>query len=358
MSAPSRSGSSSPRRAVDRAESTGRRPSTALSPTLQLSPTTVPSWMVTFAPNWTPSPIETPSPSTRPGASAGGPHHGAAAPSIIVSPPRSSDVCIASSTSTTRTPSSTPGALGRSGGDRAQEVAALDAQRLGAGDVGDVDVAGVGADRAVRDHDRALVVHGHLAIGLHVVEDGHPLRADHGHLAHLVGVEPRQVQMADLAARELNVSKNHILDGGLDITLSARPDLDRIALEQVQDHRDVVHAEAPERVLVRPDRAQVDPVAVHVVHVAEVARIDQLAQLVHARVEAQQVADHQHPAAARDEVAQLVGLGGRPGHRLLDHDVLAGEDRPPGELEVGRHRRGEHDRAQLGVGQKLVVAGR
>src|SRR4029079_8569015 len=42
-----------------------------------------------------------------PGGVARRPHHRAAAPREMVSPPRSSEVCIASSTSTTRTPHST-----------------------------------------------------------------------------------------------------------------------------------------------------------------------------------------------------------------------------------------------------------
>ncbi len=53
-----------------------------------------------------------------------------------------------------------------------------------------------------------------------------------------------------------------------------------------------------------------------------------------------------------------MGLGGRPGHRLLDHDVLAGQDRPPGELEVRRHGRRQHHGAHVGVGQHVVVARR
>ena len=48
--------------------------------------------------------------------------------------------------------------------------------------------------RALGHLDLALVVDGHLAVGLHVVEHGHLPRADHRHLAHLVGVEPAQVQ--------------------------------------------------------------------------------------------------------------------------------------------------------------------
>ena len=139
-------------------------------------------------------------------------------------------------------------------------------------------------------------------------------------------------------------------------SLAARPDLDRLAFEQVQHHRDVVHAEAPEGVLVRPDHAQVDPVAVHVVHVAEVARIDQLAQLVHPGVEPQQVADHQHRGrcprrgrAARGPPRPSRSSAFRPS-RACRRGLPAGRARS--ESAPGWRAR----RRQVGIGQEFVVA--
>ena len=56
-----------------------------------------------------------------------------------------------------------------------------------------------------------LLVDRHLALGLHVVEDDHLLAADDGHLAHLVRVEPREVHVRDLAAREAEEAEDDVL---------------------------------------------------------------------------------------------------------------------------------------------------
>ncbi len=76
-------------------------------------------------------------------------------------------------------------------------MAALEPQRLVVRDARAVDVAGPRPPLAVGAHGLlgGLVVHGDLALELHVVEDRHLLRADDGHPPHLVRIEPRQVHV-------------------------------------------------------------------------------------------------------------------------------------------------------------------
>ena len=76
--------------------------------------------------------------------------------------------------------------------------------------------------------------------------------------------------------------------------------------------------------------------------------------LLDARVVLEQVADHQDPAGALGGRDDLLGLGDRLRQRLLDEAVLAGLEHAHGEVGVGRHRRGDDDRVELGVGQQLV----
>ena len=83
------------------------------------------------------------------------------------------------------------------------------------------------------------------------------------------------------------------------VGLAARATLDRLLAGEVQDHRDVVRAEAPQRVLVGAQLAEVQAVGVDVVDVAELARVGDLLELAHARVVLEQVADHQHAAGSR-----------------------------------------------------------
>ncbi len=69
-----------------------------------------------------------------------------------------------------------------------------------------------------------------------------------------------------------------------DVGRSVGDDLHGLLAGEPQHHRHVVRAEAPERVLVRAELAEVQPVAVDVVDpVAELARVGQLLQLLRRR---------------------------------------------------------------------------
>ena len=202
----------------------------------------------------------------------------------------------------------------------------------------------------------ALLVHRHLPLGLHVVEHDHLLAADDRHLPHLVRVEPRQVHVGDLPAREAQEAEDDVLDALVIEALPCAVASSRILVDEVEDHREVVHAERPEGVLVRADDAEVDPVAVDAEHVADLARVDQLLQLQHGRVVEQEMAGHEHEVALLGDAHELVHLGGVHRRRLLDEDVLAGLERLLREREVRRHRRRDHDRVERVVGEQVVVA--
>ena len=146
------------------------------------------------------------------GRRVGRPHHARAASSTCVTPPCSSERCIACSTSTTARPSSGPARSTwpvRTASRKARHSIRSGSSR---------EISGMLMSPVcvltppVGVHDRPLVVDRDLAVGLHVVEHGHLGGADHGHLAHLVRVEPRQVQVADLAGVELDVAEHDVLD--------------------------------------------------------------------------------------------------------------------------------------------------
>ena len=145
---------------------------------------------------------------------------------------------------------------------------------------------------------------------------------------------------------------------GSEERLAARPGLDRLLADEVQDHREVVRAERPERVLVAPDLPEVLAVAVEVEHVPEVAVGDQLLEHRDGRVVEQEIAGHQHEAALLRDRHELLRLGARLRLGLLDEDVLACEQRPLRELVVRDDGRRDHDRVQLRVGEHLVEARR
>ena len=93
-------------------------------------------------------------------------------------------------------------------------MAALEAERLVVRDLRDRDVAAPCLPLAVGlgSLPRVFLVDGHLPLELHVVEDDHLLLPDDGDLPHLVRVEPGEVHVRDLAAREAEVAEDDVFD--------------------------------------------------------------------------------------------------------------------------------------------------
>ena len=135
------------------------------------------------------------------------------------------------------------------------------------------------------------------------------------------------MQVPDHPGREPHAAEDDVLDAGLQVALAARGDLRGALADQPEHHRDVVGAEAPERVLVGADDAQVLPVAVEVEDLAERALVHEVLQLLHGGVVDEQVVDHQHPAARVGQLGQRVRVGRGQRQWLLDEGVLAGLER-------------------------------
>src|SRR4051812_3454739 len=271
-------GGSGSRRAVDLRPSVGCLPTTAYSSTRTPSPRTVPSW--TTAVGWTSAATE------RIGQPLERAYDHRAVPRDLLA------VALA--------------------GDQLQEVLAFQPQRLGGRDLRDEDVAAPRLPLAVGlgALPRRLVLDRHLALQLHVVEDGHPVAPDDGHPTHLVRVEPREVHVRDLPGREAEVAEDDVLDAVREEVAAVGDRRLRLLVEQMEDHGQVVDAERPERVLVRADDAQVLPVPVDAEHLAQLAAVDELLQLLDAGVVEQQVTGHQHEVLSPRELDQLVHLGG------------------------------------------------
>ena len=221
-----------PRQRAARGRRAGRRaPGACRAPRCRRrrvpAPIEQPSCTTTLAPNSTPSPISTSSPTCRFGPRGSARRRHARAASTDAARRRRASAACASSTSTTARPSRPLQRGVAPLADGVDELLALEAQRLVVRDARDRDVAeahahvlavGVGARRQ-RD---ALVVDRDLAVGLHVVEHDHLLRADDRQLARLVRVEPGQVQVRDDAGGELEVAEDDVLDAGPHVALAAR----------------------------------------------------------------------------------------------------------------------------------------
>src|SRR5574338_1631157 len=170
LPSPTTVGARGSRFAVERGESVGCLPTTACSRTRTPSPSTVPGW--TTAVGWTSAAM-------------------AEALGKSVERPDDSD------------PVAGLAVVARPGAHELEEVLELEPKRLVVRDLGAVDVPGAGAPLAVAlgRLPRRLLVHGDLALELHVVEHDHFLPPDDGHPPHLVGVEPRVVHVGHVPGR-------------------------------------------------------------------------------------------------------------------------------------------------------------
>ncbi len=99
---------------------------------------------------------------------------------------------------------------------------------------------------------------------------------------------------------------------------------------------------------------QVEAVAVDVVEPAELVAVDQRLQPRDRGVVLEQVPDHENLAGVIGRGDSALGVGGGGGERLLDEAVLARLGDGDRELSVRGHRRGEHDRVELLVGEEIV----
>ena len=163
---------------------------------------------------------------------------------------------------------------------------------------------------------------------------------------------------AILPGGKAEVAEDDVLDALVEEVAAVRDRLDWILADQPEDHRQIVNAQRPERVLVRAHDPQVLPVRVDAEHVAELSGVDELLQLAHAGVVEKKVARHEHEVALGGEHHELVHLGALHRRRFLHEDVLAGLERLFRERVVCRDGRGDDDGVELGIGEQLGVVGR
>ena len=115
-----------------------------------------------------------------------------------------------------------------------------------------------------------------------------------------------------------------------------------------------MRAEAPERILVGAQLAEIEAVRVDVADLAELAARDDVGEPAHPRVVLEQVSDHQDAAVALSRRDRRLCVTHRLREGLLDEAVLASVQHANRELSMRRHRRREHHTVELGVGEQLV----
>ena len=142
----------------------------------------------------------------------------------------------------------------------------------------------------------------------------------------LCGSSHDRCRCASEPGREAQEAEDDVLDARAHVGLAARR-ASRTAPPPASrsTHRDVVRAEAPQRVLVGAQLAEVEPVAVDVVDVAELAGVGDLLQLARRPGGTRAGGRPSGSGPARSAAAtHALGVGDRLRERLLDEAVLAG----------------------------------
>ena len=104
--------------------------------------------------------------------------------------------------------------------------------------------------------------------------------------------------MAQQVAGEVERQKDDILHLAVETACALAAHRHRHLAQQVEGDRDVVGGDAPQRVDVALDAAEVDALAVEVEDVAEIAAVDRVFDVADGRVELKHVAHHEDRAEA------------------------------------------------------------
>ena len=130
------------------------------------------------------------------------------------------------------------------------------------------------------------------------------------------------MHVRDLPRGEPEVAEHDVLNTRGEERVPVCPGLRGLLADEVEDHRQVVHAERPQCVLVPADLAEVLAVSVEAQDLAQLAGVDELLELPDPWVVQEEVTRHQDQLALLREGAQLLGFVAPKGGRLLDEHVL------------------------------------
>src|SRR5206468_1580796 len=97
--------------------------------------------------------------------------------------------------------------------------------------------------------------------------------ADNSDAAALVRIEPAHVEVRQLAAGKLQRCENNVGNLSLDDALPAALHGQGLCAQEAQGDRDVVRRQRPPGVFIRANRAQVEPLRVHIEQFSQVAAL-------------------------------------------------------------------------------------
>src|SRR6266513_5829799 len=175
---------------------------------------------------------------------------------------------------------------------------------------------GAAIDSFVVDNDfvfRDVVVNHHLA------------RADNDHLAHLLRIQPANMNVCDDLSRIFKTKKDNVIDPFLHVGHALTADGNRLRVAKpILNDADIVGREVPEGVDVGTDAPEVQALTVDVAKFAELTGINQSLRITDGRVVNESMARHHNEISFGSASREFIDLGNFRRERLLYENVFAG----------------------------------
>src|SRR5207245_9211445 len=100
--------------------------------------------------------------------------------------------------------------------------------------------------------------------------------ADNNHLAHLLRIQPANVDVRDDLSRVFKVEEDNVIDSFLHVGHALAADRNRFRIAQpILNDADVMGGEVPEGVDIRTNAPKIETLAVDIAELAELAGVDE-----------------------------------------------------------------------------------
>lgn len=216
---------------------------------------------------------------------------------------------------------------------------------------------GIGGDEhggAVFPSD-AAVVQGESAVGGRgVVKDGHACVAHEDEALFFDRLEPAAKDMGFQAFAKIQPGQRGVGARGAERVMAGAGNGRGRAAGEADEHGDVVWREAPERVFLGADFAEIQPVRMQAKEAAEAAGGGEFAERGEGGVIFEQVVHLEDAAEAVSLGYHLGTVGEFERHGFLDEEVLAGAEQSQSERVMGGGWGGQGDGVDVGPRHKSI----
>src|SRR2546423_34013 len=168
-----------------------------------------------------------------------------------------------------------------------------------------------------------------------VIVNHHLARADYDHLAHLLRIQPTDVNVCDDLSGILKAKKDNIVDPLLHVSHALASNRNRLPIAKpVLNDADIVRGKVPERIDIRTDAAEIQPLTIDIAKIAQLAGINQFLHIADGRVINERVPRHHDETSPGSAPREFIHLGDLRRQWVLDEDMFTSIENLPSKGEV------------------------